>query len=143
MAVQCRNCDFDNPSNMRFCGNCGQRLTCPYHAWSYDLTGKLAGVPHQKAFDGFSRADHGLIPVEHEVCLGFVFIRLEGGLPSVREMLGRLAKSFWARAANSLFFDSASCARRAGSSSCSTSMSRIGPLSRNAPRLPLPKGRRS
>lgn len=26
MAVQCRNCGFDNPSNMRFCGNCGQRL---------------------------------------------------------------------------------------------------------------------
>lgn len=69
-------------------GNCGQRLTCPYHAWSYDLTGKLSGVPHQKAFDGFSRAANNLIPVEHEVCLGFIFIRLEGGLPSVREMLG-------------------------------------------------------
>jgi phenylpropionate dioxygenase-like ring-hydroxylating dioxygenase large terminal subunit len=69
-------------------GNCGQRLTCPYHAWSYDLTGRLSGVPHQKAFDDFNRASHNLIPVEHEVCLGFVFIRLEGGLPSVKEMLG-------------------------------------------------------
>jgi adenylate cyclase len=26
MAIQCRNCGFDNPANMRFCGNCGLRL---------------------------------------------------------------------------------------------------------------------
>jgi phenylpropionate dioxygenase-like ring-hydroxylating dioxygenase large terminal subunit len=69
-------------------GNCGHRMTCPYHAWSYDLTGRLAGVPQQKAFDSFDTAQHGLAVVEHEVCLGFIFVRLEGGLPSVREMLG-------------------------------------------------------
>lgn len=69
-------------------GNCGQRLTCPYHAWSYDLRGRLAGVPHRAAFPDFDQAAHGLVPVEHEVCLGFVFIRLEGGLPGVKEMLG-------------------------------------------------------
>ena len=69
-------------------GNCGMRMTCPYHAWSYDLRGRLAGVPHVKAFEGFDQAAHNLVAVEHEVCLGFIFIRLEGGLPSVREMLG-------------------------------------------------------
>lgn len=26
MSIQCRNCGFDNPPNMRFCGNCGLRL---------------------------------------------------------------------------------------------------------------------
>jgi phenylpropionate dioxygenase-like ring-hydroxylating dioxygenase large terminal subunit len=70
-------------------GNCGPRMTCPYHAWSYDLRGRLAGVPQMAAFGpGFDKARHGLAPVEHEVCLGFVFVRLEGGLPAVREMLG-------------------------------------------------------
>ncbi|MFZ5669554.1 MAG: aromatic ring-hydroxylating oxygenase subunit alpha [Pseudomonadota bacterium] len=69
-------------------GHCGPRLTCPYHAWSYALDGRLAGVPHRKAFDDFDQAAHGLVPVEHEVCLGFVFVRLAPGLPSVREMLG-------------------------------------------------------
>ncbi|MBI1406208.1 MAG: Rieske 2Fe-2S domain-containing protein [Caulobacter sp.] len=69
-------------------GHCGQRMTCPYHAWSYDLRGRLAGVPHAAAFGDLDRAAHSLVPVEHEVCLGFVFVRLEGGLPSVREMLG-------------------------------------------------------
>lgn len=26
MSIQCKNCGFDNPANMRFCGNCGLRL---------------------------------------------------------------------------------------------------------------------
>ncbi|MEP7136151.1 MAG: tetratricopeptide repeat protein [Chloroflexota bacterium] len=26
MNIQCKNCGFDNPANMRFCGNCGLRL---------------------------------------------------------------------------------------------------------------------
>ncbi len=73
----------DGPS-----GNCGVRMTCPYHAWSYDLRGRLAGVPHARAFGDFDRAAHNLVSVEHEICLGFVFVRLEGGLPTVREMLG-------------------------------------------------------
>lgn len=68
-------------------GNCGTRINCPYHAWSYGLTGHLMGVPHRRSFPGFNATDHGLAPVEHETCLGFIFIRLEPGLPSVREML--------------------------------------------------------
>ncbi|MDQ0466775.1 phenylpropionate dioxygenase-like ring-hydroxylating dioxygenase large terminal subunit [Caulobacter ginsengisoli] len=69
-------------------GNCGLRMTCPYHAWSYDLRGRLAGVPLKRDFIDFDTERFGLAPVEAEVCLGFVFIRLEPGLPSVRDMLG-------------------------------------------------------
>ena len=69
-------------------GNCGSRVNCPYHAWSYDLTGALVGVPHRREFRDFDTGALGLKAVEHEVCLGFVFVRLEPGLPSVREMLG-------------------------------------------------------
>jgi carnitine monooxygenase subunit len=72
-------------------GNCGLRLTCPYHAWSYDLRGRLAGVPHADAFPAFDRAVHDLASIEHEVCFGFVFVRLAPGLPGVREMLGPYA----------------------------------------------------
>ena len=69
-------------------GNCGIRMTCPYHAWSYDLRGRLAGVPHLRAFENLDVSVHGLAPVDLEICLGFVFVRLEAGLPTVREMLG-------------------------------------------------------
>jgi phenylpropionate dioxygenase-like ring-hydroxylating dioxygenase large terminal subunit len=29
-----------------------QRLSCPYHAWTYDTEGKLVGVPSREMFDG-------------------------------------------------------------------------------------------
>jgi len=68
-------------------GNCGSRINCPYHAWSYGLGGELLGVPHRKTFPGFQAVEHGLVPVEQETCLGFIFVRLEAGSPGVREML--------------------------------------------------------
>ena len=72
-------------------GNCGRRILCPYHAWGYDLDGRLAQVPHEETFEGLERAAHGLAPVELEVFLGFVFIRFEGGGPSVAEMMAPVA----------------------------------------------------
>lgn len=67
-------------------GHCGRRITCPYHAWTYALDGRLVGVPHRSSFPGLEVARHGLVPIEHEVFMGFIFVRLAPGLPSVREM---------------------------------------------------------
>jgi phenylpropionate dioxygenase-like ring-hydroxylating dioxygenase large terminal subunit len=67
-------------------GHCGGRITCPYHAWTYALDGRLVGVPHRETFPEFDTATHGLVAVEQEIFLGFIFVRLEPGLPSVREM---------------------------------------------------------
>ncbi len=67
-------------------GHCGRRITCPYHAWSYALDGRLSGVPDRQAFPGLDPARHGLAAVDLEVFMGFVFVRLEPGLPGVREM---------------------------------------------------------
>ncbi|HEY0680860.1 MAG TPA: aromatic ring-hydroxylating dioxygenase subunit alpha [Steroidobacter sp.] len=68
-------------------GHCGGRITCPYHAWSYSLDGRLIGVPHRETFGDLNPEQHGLAPLEQEIFMGFIFIRLEPGLPSVREML--------------------------------------------------------
>ncbi len=72
-------------------GNCGQRLNCPYHAWSYDLEGKLAGVPQRKTFGDLDVDAHGLKPVELEIFFGFIFVRLQGGGPSVADMMAPYA----------------------------------------------------
>ncbi|WP_199902675.1 aromatic ring-hydroxylating dioxygenase subunit alpha [Azospirillum sp. B4] len=69
-------------------GRCGSRIVCPYHAWSYGLDGALLGVPHRRAFPEFRTADYPLPPVEHEIFLGFIFIRLTPGPgPSVSDMM--------------------------------------------------------
>jgi carnitine monooxygenase subunit len=67
-------------------GHCGRRITCPYHAWTYALDGRLVGVPSRESFQGLDTSRHGLAQLEHEVFMGFIFVRFAPGLPSVREM---------------------------------------------------------
>ena len=64
-----------------------RRLTCPYHAWSYGLDGRLAGAPLGETYPTLKLAETGLAPVEMEVWRGFIFVRLEAGGPSVAEMM--------------------------------------------------------
>lgn len=66
---------------------CARKLVCPYHAWVYELDGRLSGVPLKGSYPDFALADHGLAPVDLEVWRGFVFVRLAPGLPSVATMM--------------------------------------------------------
>jgi phenylpropionate dioxygenase-like ring-hydroxylating dioxygenase large terminal subunit len=67
-------------------GHCGKRITCGYHAWSYALDGRLVGIPNRAQFKGLDVARHGLAQLDLEIYMGFIFVRLAPGLPSVREM---------------------------------------------------------
>ncbi|TLY67541.1 MAG: aromatic ring-hydroxylating dioxygenase subunit alpha [Gammaproteobacteria bacterium] len=73
-------------------GHCGRRITCPYHAWTYGLDGRLLGVPNRDGFTGLNPARHGLVPLEHEVFMGFIFVRFAPGLPGVHEMAAPYAR---------------------------------------------------
>jgi carnitine monooxygenase subunit len=67
---------------------CAKRLTCPYHAWTYGLDGRLIGVPQREDYPGLDPTALGLKPVELETWRGFVFVRLQSdGGPSVAEMI--------------------------------------------------------
>jgi carnitine monooxygenase subunit len=66
---------------------CAKRLTCPYHAWTYSSDGRLIGVPRKSDYPDLDMSSLGLMPVELERWRGFLFIRLEGGGPSVAEMM--------------------------------------------------------
>jgi phenylpropionate dioxygenase-like ring-hydroxylating dioxygenase large terminal subunit len=66
---------------------CAKRLTCPYHAWTYASDGRLVGVPMKEDYPGLDQRALGLLPVELELWRGFVFVRLEGGGPSVAQMM--------------------------------------------------------
>ncbi|HMG46993.1 MAG TPA: aromatic ring-hydroxylating dioxygenase subunit alpha [Allosphingosinicella sp.] len=66
---------------------CAKRITCPYHAWTYAADGRLVGVPRREDYPGLEPASLGLIPIELENWRGFLFVRLEGGGPSVAAMM--------------------------------------------------------
>lgn len=67
---------------------CAKKLVCPYHAWTYDLDGRLTGVPDSTSYPALDRNRAGLVPVELEVWRGFIFVRLEDdGGPTVAEQM--------------------------------------------------------
>jgi phenylpropionate dioxygenase-like ring-hydroxylating dioxygenase large terminal subunit len=68
-------------------GNCGTRLVCPYHAWSYGLDGSLRSVPPWQGFESLDKSRHGLVALEQEIWNGFVFVRMMTGLPPVADMM--------------------------------------------------------
>ena len=61
-------------------GQCG-RIVCPYHAWTYDLEGRLIGVPLRETYSDLRLGGRRLPPIELELFKGFIFVRLEGGGP--------------------------------------------------------------
>ena len=72
-------------------GNCGRRMVCPYHAWSYGLDGRLIRTPAWQGFEGLDPVLHGLAPVEQDIFGGFIFVRFAPGLPTVSEMMAPYA----------------------------------------------------
>jgi Rieske 2Fe-2S family protein len=58
-------------------GNVRKAFVCPYHAWTYDLAGRLIGTPNVKEDELFDRAAFPLHPVHVDSYAGFLFVNLE------------------------------------------------------------------
>lgn len=58
-------------------------IVCPYHAWTYELTGQLRSGPNLKSVPGFDRNEICLSPVRIEEFCGFLFVNLD---PDARPM---------------------------------------------------------
>jgi Rieske 2Fe-2S family protein len=54
----------------------GRRITCPYHAWTYDTAGRLISTAHATPTADFRPEEHGLFPVHLHVWRGFLFVSL-------------------------------------------------------------------
>lgn len=65
-------------------------LVCPYHAWTYDLTGALIGARHTRDLVGFELSDHCLTSVQVEEFAGFVFVNLDPRATSLAGQSGAL-----------------------------------------------------
>ena len=69
-----------------------RKFTCPYHAWTYDLGGRLVAAPHMKDALGFRAADHALPAIRTEVWDGWIYVTLSPAAPAVEALLGPLAE---------------------------------------------------
>src|ERR1700716_4678630 len=57
-------------------GNCPGVITCPYHGWSYRLSGELIGMPVRESFSRLDRSQNGVEPGREGSRVGFVFVWL-------------------------------------------------------------------
>lgn len=72
------------------CGT-ARRLVCPFHAWTYDLGGKLIGVPESEAFAGMDRKTRGLVELPAAEKYGMIFACATPGASfDIDEILGGL-----------------------------------------------------
>jgi len=75
-------------------GQFGGSIQCPYHAWTYDYSGRLVGAPHMDGSPGFQREAFPLGAVRAAVWEGFVFVSLAEDGPTLAAHLGGVARTF-------------------------------------------------
>jgi len=68
-------------------GTCGRTLSCPFHGWTYCLDGELLSVPAAQTFENLDISQNGLVPLDLEIWMGFLFIRFGGTGDSVADSL--------------------------------------------------------
>ena len=71
-------------------GNCA-RIVCPYHAWSYDRSGRLVAAPEMDRTPGFCVRDRRLPGVRTEIWQGWIYVTLNADAQPIAAMLAELA----------------------------------------------------
>ena len=62
-----------------------KRVTCPYHAWSYDLSGALVSAPYMDDTPGFDKSCIALHRLRTEVFEDMIFVSLDDDIEPVAE----------------------------------------------------------
>ncbi len=75
-------------------GHVVDRLQCPYHAWTYDLDGRLVAAPHMDGVEGFCRDEIRLAPVSAAEWGGILFLNLAPEPVPLHEELAPIIERF-------------------------------------------------
>ena len=69
-------------------GNCGRRLVCPYHGWTFELDGRLTGIPRRSLFaTPLDPSRLGLTELRLDTWEGLVFVNVTGDAPELLDYL--------------------------------------------------------
>lgn len=66
-------------------GEVKRAFQCPYHAWTYDLEGKLVAAPNLTKMPDIDRVDYGLRKIAVRQWLGYVWVCLAEESPSFED----------------------------------------------------------
>jgi phenylpropionate dioxygenase-like ring-hydroxylating dioxygenase large terminal subunit len=69
---------------------CRQLLQCAYHAWTYDLTGRLNRAPRAEAEPGFDKADFSLVRVAVDTWGPLAWANPDPDAPPLRDVYPEL-----------------------------------------------------
>jgi phenylpropionate dioxygenase-like ring-hydroxylating dioxygenase large terminal subunit len=70
------------------------RLSCPYHAWTYGIDGKLVGVPRNEMFANLDKSKRGLVELPSREWGGVVYVQLDGKAPDWSQLSDQIAEDF-------------------------------------------------
>lgn len=65
-------------------------IVCPYHSWTYALSGELIAAAGMEQTENFDKRRYGLVPIRLETWGGFVFVSFDPAAESLRDYLGDL-----------------------------------------------------
>jgi choline monooxygenase len=65
-------------------------LQCGYHAWTYDLAGRLKGAPRSGQEPDFRLEDYPLLPIRAEAVGPFVFVNLDAEAAPATTYFGKI-----------------------------------------------------
>jgi phenylpropionate dioxygenase-like ring-hydroxylating dioxygenase large terminal subunit len=81
----------------RLKNGCGKAaaLSCPYHAWSFDLQGQLIGIYKESTFGPVDKSQYSLVRLPVEEKYGMIYVGVDPALEfSIDTHLGELARYF-------------------------------------------------
>ncbi|WP_245980083.1 aromatic ring-hydroxylating oxygenase subunit alpha [Streptomyces diacarni] len=73
-------------------------IVCPYHAWTYDLSGSLVGARQSDRMESFDKSAICLDRIQVEEFCGFVYVNLDPAAPSLADQAPDLAEQITERA---------------------------------------------
>ena len=85
---------------LKGCGTARNIIVCPYHAWTFNLDGRLWRARNSENVEAFDPSQANLTPVRVEELCGLVYVNLDPEAPSLRESAPGLEEAITERLPN-------------------------------------------